>query len=75
MFLSAHILSDKLDEKDSVEINHVHVSASVVNLASPPPIGLGSVLDLSQAVFAVLSDGTCSLEHVCVIRLKHSLPG
>lgn len=40
----------------------------------PPPIGLGSALDLSQAVFAVLSDGT-SLEHVCVIRLKHSLPG
>lgn len=40
MFLSAHILSDKLDEKDSVEINHIHVSASVVNLASPHPLAL-----------------------------------
>lgn len=40
MFLSAHILSGELDEKDSVEINHIHVSASVIDLTFPNPLAL-----------------------------------
>ncbi len=35
MFLSAHILSDESDEKDSVEINHIHCLQAPLILLSP----------------------------------------